>query len=62
MYQDKILAGDFFLQRKDTLYHKFNASLPSDLSHRPNDLLVWKGIRRGQEAGFDFLDLLYSRM
>ena len=56
VYQDKILAGDFFLQWKDTLYYKFNASLPSDLSHRPNDLLVWEGIRCGKATGFDFLD------
>jgi CelD/BcsL family acetyltransferase involved in cellulose biosynthesis len=56
VYQDKILAGDFFLQWKDTLYYKFNASLHSDLSHRPNDLLVWEGIRRGKATGFDSLD------
>src|SRR5207245_10062651 len=53
---DQILAGDFFLQWKDTLYYKFHASLPSDLSHRPNDLLVWEGIRCGKATGFDFLD------
>jgi len=25
------VAGDFFLEWKDTLYYKFNASLPADL-------------------------------
>ena len=56
VYQDKIVAGDFFLEWKDTLYYKFNASLPADLSHRPNDLLIWEGIQRGKARGFDFLD------
>jgi len=56
LYQDKIVAGDFFLQWKDTLYYKFNASLPANLSHRPNDLLVWEVIQRGRARGFDFLD------
>ena len=56
VYQDKIVAGDFFLEWKDTLYYKFNASLPSDLSHRPNDLLIWEGIQRGKARGFACLD------
>lgn len=55
-YQDKIVAGDFFLEWKDTLYYKFNASLSTDLSHRPNDLLIWEGIQRGKARGLDFLD------
>jgi CelD/BcsL family acetyltransferase involved in cellulose biosynthesis len=53
---DKIVAGDFFLDWKDTLYYKFNASLPDDLSHRPNDLLIWEGIQRGKELGLAYLD------
>ena len=56
LYQDKIVAGDFFLEWKDTLYYKFNASLPADLSHRPNDLLIWEGIQRGKARGFNSLD------
>ena len=56
LYQDKIVAGDFFLEWKDTLYYKFNASLPADLSHRPNDLLIWEGIQRGKARGFQHLD------
>jgi CelD/BcsL family acetyltransferase involved in cellulose biosynthesis len=56
LYQDKIVAGDFFLEWKDTLYYKFNASLPADLSHRPNDLLIWEGIRYGKARGFKSLD------
>jgi CelD/BcsL family acetyltransferase involved in cellulose biosynthesis len=56
LYQDKIVAGDFFLEWKDTLYYKFNASLPADLSHRPNDLLIWEGIQRGKARGLEYLD------
>ena len=56
LYQDKIVAGDFFIEWKDTLYYKFNASLPADLSHRPNDLLIWEGIQRGKARGFKFFD------
>jgi CelD/BcsL family acetyltransferase involved in cellulose biosynthesis len=54
--EDKIVAGDFFLDWKDTLYYKFNASLPGDLSHRPNDLLVWEGIQQGKNRGLTYLD------
>ncbi len=56
LWGDKIVAGDFFLEWKDTLYYKFNASLPGDLSHRPNDLLIWEGIQRGKNRGLELLD------
>lgn len=53
---ETIVAGDFFLQWKDTLYYKFNASLPDDLSCRPNDLLIWEAIQLGKDRGFTYLD------
>jgi CelD/BcsL family acetyltransferase involved in cellulose biosynthesis len=56
IHEDKIVAGDFFLDWKDTLYYKFNASLPGDLSYRPNDLLIWEGIQQGKNRGFAYLD------
>src|SRR6266513_2451673 len=56
IHGDKIVAGDFFLEWKDTLYYKFNASLPDDLSHRPNDLLIWHGIQEGKKRGLTYLD------
>jgi CelD/BcsL family acetyltransferase involved in cellulose biosynthesis len=56
IHEDKIVAGDFFLDWKDTLYYKFNASLPDDLSCRPNDLLIWEGIQRGKDSGLAYLD------
>jgi lipid II:glycine glycyltransferase (peptidoglycan interpeptide bridge formation enzyme) len=57
LHEDKILAGDFFLEWKQTLYYKFNASHPEDLSHRPNDLLIWEAIRCAKSRGFTSLDL-----
>jgi CelD/BcsL family acetyltransferase involved in cellulose biosynthesis len=56
VHEDKIVAGDFFLEWKDTLYYKFNASLPDVLSLRPNDLLIWEGIQLGKNKGLTYLD------
>lgn len=56
MFENKIVAGDFFLVWKDTLYYKFNASLFDGLAHRPNDLLIWEGIQRAKELGLAYLD------
>lgn len=55
-YQDKVIGGTFFLQWHDTLYYKFNASLPDYLDHRPNDLLIWEGIQYGKAKGYKSLD------
>jgi CelD/BcsL family acetyltransferase involved in cellulose biosynthesis len=56
VYGEKILGGDFFVEWKDTLYYKFNASNFDALSHRPNDLLIWEGIQRARGRGLTFLD------
>lgn len=48
------VAGILFLEWGDTLYYKFNASFDRQL--RPNDLLVWEGIRLGRERGLARLD------
>lgn len=56
LHEDKIVAGDFFLEWKDTLYYKFNASLPDNLSHRPNDMLIWEAIQYGKKEGYTYLD------
>lgn len=48
------VAGILFLVHGDTLYYKFNAS--TDLGGRPNDLLVWQGMRLGRERGLARLD------
>lgn len=56
-YQGEIIGGILFLAWKDTLYYKFNASNPAYLSHRPNDILMWEGIRHGRAKGYARLDL-----
>jgi CelD/BcsL family acetyltransferase involved in cellulose biosynthesis len=56
VYQGEIIGGTFFLEWGDTLYYKFNASVPSHLDHRPNDLLIWAGIQYGQSKGYKLLD------
>jgi hypothetical protein len=53
---DRIIGGALFLEWKDTLYYKFNASDPVYLSHRPNDLLIWEGIQYGKARGLAHLD------
>jgi CelD/BcsL family acetyltransferase involved in cellulose biosynthesis len=55
-YQDEITGGVLFLEWKDTLYYKFNASASPHLSHRPNDLLIWEGIKYGKAKGYTYLD------
>jgi hypothetical protein len=58
LVDDTPIAGILFLEWRDTLYYKFNASLDRQL--RPNDLLVWEGIRRGRERGLTRLDFGFS--
>ncbi len=55
-YQGEIIGGVLFLEWKDTVYYKFNASVPIHLEHRPNDLLMWKGIQYGKAKGYHYLD------
>ena len=56
VHDDRIVAGDLFLQWKSALYYKFNASSHDDLPHRPNDLLIWEAIRHAKLHGFTSLD------
>lgn len=55
-YHEELIGATLFLQWKDTLYYKFNASVPSHLTHRPNDLLIWEAIKYGKERGYSYLD------
>jgi len=55
--EGEVVAGIVFLQWRDTLFYKFNASTMTNLSYRPNDLLVWIGIQQAKTQGlqrFDF--------
>src|SRR5690606_36881264 len=47
-------GGIFFIVDGDTLYYKFKASTETAL--RPNDLLVWTGMKIGRELGLKRLD------
>lgn len=55
---DRVIAGTMYLHHGRTIYYKFNASDLGQLQLRPNDLLVWDGIRRAKEemgcATYDF--------
>lgn len=53
----QVIGGSFFLQHKDTLYYKFNASLQDSQEFRPNDLLIWEAMRFGKSKGCTRLDL-----
>lgn len=56
VYQDEVIGGALFLEWQGTLYYKFNASAPVHLSHRPNDLLIWEGIKYAKAKGYTCLD------
>jgi CelD/BcsL family acetyltransferase involved in cellulose biosynthesis len=51
-----LLGGVMYLQWRDRLYYKFNASAPEQLEFRPNDLLAWEGIRLAKQRGLTYLD------
>ncbi len=56
VYQGEIIGGVLFLIWKNKLYYKFNASAPLRLAARPNDLVLWEGIKHGKAQGYDYLD------
>lgn len=53
---DELLAGAMFLVWGDTLYYKFGASRPEQLSLRPNDAIFWAGIRWAVDRGLGRVD------
>lgn len=54
--QDEIIGGTFFLEWKNTLYYKFNASFLNHYEVRPNDLIIWEGIQYAKTQGLSHLD------
>jgi CelD/BcsL family acetyltransferase involved in cellulose biosynthesis len=56
VYQDRIIGGVIFLEWQDKLYYKFNASHPAYVALRPNDLIIWEGIKYGKSKGYTYLD------
>lgn len=53
----RMIAGVIYLRWDDTLYFKFNASAEDALNVRPNNLLVWEGVRLAKLLGCRYLDL-----
>ena len=56
-HENRLLAATVYLRWGDTLYYKFNASDPDGLALRPNNLLVWAGLRLAASLGCRALDL-----
>ncbi len=52
-----LVAAILYLEWAGTLYYKFNASSASHLELRPNDLLMWEGMRYAASAGLGVVDL-----
>jgi len=52
-----VVAGIFLLEWNGRAYYKFNASDPTSLGLRPNDLLMWECLVRSRERANDLLDL-----
>lgn len=52
----ELIGGTFFLTWRNSFYYKFNASDTSQLTLRPNDLLIWEGIQRAKARGCTHLD------
>lgn len=53
----RVIGGCLFLEWQDVLYYKFNASDHAHLSARPNDRVLWEGIRLAQKRGLHRIDL-----
>jgi CelD/BcsL family acetyltransferase involved in cellulose biosynthesis len=57
VHDDRVVAVTVYLKWKDQLFYKFNASAAEALPLRPNDALMWEGIRLAHELGCTRLDL-----
>ncbi|HZD11045.1 MAG TPA: GNAT family N-acetyltransferase [Candidatus Binatia bacterium] len=55
-HEGQVIGGVLFLEWQNKLYYKFNASDPDQIALRPNDLVVWEGIKYGIGKGHTYLD------
>lgn len=55
-HDGRAVSGVLFLQWKDTLYYKLNASDSNALAVRPNDAVLWQGLQLAHERGLRWLD------
>ena len=53
---NRIIAGVLLLESNSRLYYKLNASDPTYLAARPNDLLVWNALEYGRAHELEHLD------
>ncbi len=53
----QIIAGTVYVASGNTCYYKFNASSSDGLHLRPNNALMWQGMLRAKERGFEHVDL-----
>ena len=53
----RFIAGTVYLQCGNTFYYKFNTSALNALHLRPNNLLMWEGIKIAKERNLEYLDL-----
>lgn len=56
VYENQVIGGVLFLEWQKKLYYKFNASHRDFISLRPNDLVIWDGMKYGCEKGYEYFD------
>lgn len=57
LYEKTPIAASIFLEYKDKIYHKFNASNKSFINLYPNYLILWDAIKYAYSKGIKYLDL-----
>lgn len=55
-HEGRIVGGVFFLEWKDRLYYKFNASDPDFVDLRPNDAIIWSAVQAAKAGDLRRLD------
>ena len=55
-YQDRIIAGAFFLKFKDTFYYEYGAWDDKFYKLYPTHILLWEGIKIAHKEEFKFFD------
>ena len=55
--KNEMVAANVYLICGDTLYYKFSTSRLDSLLLRPNNLLIWEGIKFAKERDLRYLDL-----
>lgn len=56
MHQEQVIGATLFLEWQKCLFYKFNTSSAHHLALRPNDLMIWSGIRYAKSRGLSSLD------